>query len=255
MSAPSPSSSPQQEDRTLPLRPWAAKPCQHQHPPIPAAHQLLLPSGSEWPAHGARTTQPVSKALHAVHLHQWTLGYPAMHLPRSSFSSARSRVQPGGRALPAARLPLVPHVIQPKPEITAGGSGPAAPRPSRALILPTWPWLPRRKDPSKLGRGGPWVPCRWAGRAPDVTKLFRKEAHEGRLPSKTKKGVCLWPLHQILQPLLIHEPDAHDERPYMRHLPQSLPEARPPTRPCRCRYHGGGCAEEGCSEESLSVCS
>ncbi|KAH0621954.1 hypothetical protein JD844_023734, partial [Phrynosoma platyrhinos] len=55
-------------------------------------------------------------ALHAVHLHQWTLGYPAMHLPRSSFSKV-----PGVTSLVDARFqlpafPLFPHVIHPKHE-------------------------------------------------------------------------------------------------------------------------------------------
>ncbi|KAG6935805.1 odd-skipped related transciption factor 1 [Chelydra serpentina] len=55
-------------------------------------------------------------ALHAVHLHQWTLGYPAMHLPRSSFSKVPSLVDARFQ-LPA--FPLFPHVIQPKQEATS----------------------------------------------------------------------------------------------------------------------------------------
>uniref|UniRef100_A0A4W2GWN9 Protein odd-skipped-related 1 n=1 Tax=Bos indicus x Bos taurus TaxID=30522 RepID=A0A4W2GWN9_BOBOX len=133
-------------------------------------------------------------ALHAVHLHQWDAGLPRMHFAAVLLlQSARSRVQPGGRALPAARLPLVPSC-----------------HPAQARD---------HQDPSKLGRGeGPGSPAGGLGALLDVTKLSpEKKPTRGRLPSKTKKEfVCKFCGRHFTKSynLLIHERTHTDERPY-----------------------------------------
>lgn len=107
-------------------------------------------------------------ALHAVHLHQWTLGYPAMHLPRSSFSKvpgAVSSLMDARFQLPA--FPWFPHVIHPKPEITAEAAVQRL-RPSRALISLTWPWLPHKRIPPSLAEGRALAPL-LVGWAPSWT--------------------------------------------------------------------------------------
>ncbi|EPY76045.1 protein odd-skipped-related 1 [Camelus ferus] len=159
-------------------------------------------------------------ALHAVHLHQWTLGYPAMHLPRSSFSKvpgAVSSLVDARFQLPA--FPWFPHVIQPKPEITAGGSGPAALKTKPRFDFANLALAATQEDPSKLGRGeGPGSPAGGLGALLDVTKLSpEKKPTRGRLPSKTKKEfVCKFCGRHFTKSynLLIHERTHTDERPY-----------------------------------------
>ncbi|XP_024408766.1 LOW QUALITY PROTEIN: protein odd-skipped-related 1 [Desmodus rotundus] len=159
-------------------------------------------------------------ALHAVHLHQWTLGYPAMHLPRSSFSKvpgAVSNLVDARFQLPA--FPWFPHVIQPKPEITAGGGGPAALKTKPRFDFANLALAATQEDPSKLGRGeGPGSPTGGLGALLDVTKLSpEKKPTRGRLPSKTKKEfVCKFCGRHFTKSynLLIHERTHTDERPY-----------------------------------------
>nr|XP_020765769.1 protein odd-skipped-related 1 isoform X1 [Odocoileus virginianus texanus] len=159
-------------------------------------------------------------ALHAVHLHQWTLGYPAMHLPRSSFSKvpgAVSSLVDARFQLPA--FPWFPHVIQPKPEITAGGSGPAALKTKPRFDFANLALAATQEDPSKLCRGeGPGSPAGGLGALLDVTKLSpEKKPTRGRLPSKTKKEfVCKFCGRHFTKSynLLIHERTHTDERPY-----------------------------------------
>ncbi|VTJ89268.1 Hypothetical predicted protein, partial [Marmota monax] len=158
-------------------------------------------------------------ALHAVHLHQWTLGYPAMHLPRSSFSKvpgAVSSLVDARFQLPA--FPWFPHVIQPKPEITAGGSGPALKTKPR-FDFANLALAATQEDPTKLARGeGPGSPAGGLGALLDVTKLSpEKKPTRGRLPSKTKKEfVCKFCGRHFTKSynLLIHERTHTDERPY-----------------------------------------
>lgn len=159
-------------------------------------------------------------ALHAVHLHQWTLGYPAMHLPRSSFSKvpgAMSSLVDARFQLPA--FPWFPHVIQPKPEITTGGSGPAALKTKPRFDFANLALAATQEDPSKLGRvEGPGSPAGGLGALLDVTKLSpEKKPTRGRLPSKTKKEfVCKFCGRHFTKSynLLIHERTHTDERPY-----------------------------------------
>lgn len=153
--------------------------------------------------------------------------------------------------LPA--FPWFPHVIQPKPEITAGGSGLCSTQDQAARL--TWPWLPRRKIHSSLAGGGPWVPCRRAGRASWMHCCLPKRSSRGDAclpkPRRSSSANSGPPLHQILQPPYPRA-DAHRrEALHMRHLPQSLP------RQDHLRDHRCSTTEEGCrgrAEESLSVC-
>ncbi|EHB02375.1 Protein odd-skipped-related 1 [Heterocephalus glaber] len=158
-------------------------------------------------------------ALQAVHLHQWTLGYPAMHVPRSSFSKvpgAVSSLVDARFQLPA--FPWFPQVIQPKPEIAAAGSGPALKSKPR-FDFANLALAATQEDPSKLVRGeGPGSPTGGLGALLDVTKLPpEKKPTRGRLPSKTKKEfVCKFCGRHFTKSynLLIHERTHTDERPY-----------------------------------------
>ncbi|XP_078503876.1 protein odd-skipped-related 1 isoform X2 [Lissotriton helveticus] len=151
-------------------------------------------------------------ALHAVHLHQWTLGYPTMHLPRSTFSKV-----PGVSGLVDARFqlpafPFFPHMIHTKQE-SANGSLKVKPRFDFANLAVA----ATQEDHSKLGqpdgRGSPAL-----NSLLDVTKLSsEKKPTRGRLPSKTKKEfVCKFCGRHFTKSynLLIHERTHTDERPY-----------------------------------------
>lgn len=193
-------------------------------------------------------------ALHAVHLHQWTLGYPAMHLPRSSFSKvpgAVSSLVDARFQLPA--FPWFPHVIQPKPEITAGGSGPAALKTKPRFDFANLALAATQEDPSKLCRGeGPGSPAGGLGALLDVTKLSpEKKPTRGRLPSKTKKEfVCKFCGRHFTKSynLLIHERTHTDERPYTCDICHKAFRRQDHLRDHRCST-----AEEGCRTELL-VC-
>nr|XP_016852309.1 PREDICTED: protein odd-skipped-related 1 isoform X1 [Anolis carolinensis] len=152
-------------------------------------------------------------ALHAVHLHQWTLGYPAMHLPRSSFSKV-----PGVASLVDARFqlpafPLFPHVIHPKHE---AATVPLKVKPrfdfANLAVAAT------QEDHAKLGQMESQGSPPGLGSLLDVTKLSpEKKPTRGRLPSKTKKEfVCKFCGRHFTKSynLLIHERTHTDERPY-----------------------------------------
>jgi odd-skipped-like protein len=183
-------------------------------------------------------------ALHAVHLHQWTLGYPTMHLPRSSFSKvpgAMSSLVDARFQLPA--FPWFPHVIQPKPEITAGGSGPVLKTKPR-FDFANLALAATQEDPSKLGRGeGPGSPAGGLGALLDVTKLSpEKKPTRGRLPSKTKKEfVCKFCGRHFTKSynLLIHERTHTDERPYTCDICHKAFRRQDHLRDHRCGTVGG----------------
>ncbi|XP_006003442.1 protein odd-skipped-related 1 [Latimeria chalumnae] len=152
-------------------------------------------------------------ALHAVHLHQWTLGYPPMQLPRSSFSKV-----PGVSALMDTRfqlptIPIFPHIIQPKHEATG-----LPPKVKPRFDFANLALAATQEDHSKLGQiDGQGSPPTISSLL-DVTKLSSdRKPTRGRLPSKTKKEfVCKFCGRHFTKSynLLIHERTHTDERPY-----------------------------------------
>ncbi|KAM9382328.1 protein odd-skipped-related 1 [Phaethornis superciliosus] len=152
-------------------------------------------------------------ALHAVHLHQWTLGYPAMHLPRSSFSKVPSVSSLVDARFQLPTFPLFPHVIQPKQEATSVTLK-AKPRFDFANLAVA----ATQEDHSKLGQADSQGSAPGLGSLLEVTKLSpEKKPTRGRLPSKTKKEfVCKFCGRHFTKSynLLIHERTHTDERPY-----------------------------------------
>lgn len=152
-------------------------------------------------------------ALHAVHLHQWTLGYPAMHLPRSSFSKVPSMSSLVDARFQLPTFPLFPHVIQPKQEATSVTLK-AKPRFDFANLAVA----ATQEDHSKLGQADSQGSPPGLGSLLEVTKLSpEKKPTRGRLPSKTKKEfVCKFCGRHFTKSynLLIHERTHTDERPY-----------------------------------------
>ncbi|NWX67140.1 OSR1 protein, partial [Promerops cafer] len=152
-------------------------------------------------------------ALHAVHLHQWTLGYPAMHLPRSSFSKVPSVSSLVDARFQLPTFPLFPHVIQPKQE-AANMALKAKPRFDFANLAVA----ATQEDHSKLGQADSQGSPAGLGSLLEVTKLSpEKKPTRGRLPSKTKKEfVCKFCGRHFTKSynLLIHERTHTDERPY-----------------------------------------
>lgn len=157
------------------------------------------------------------RALHAVHLHHWTLGYPPVTLPRSSFSKIPgiSGLIDNSFQLPA--IPIFPHIVQPKQDATNSSS-------SLNKVKPRFDFAnlalaATQEDHSKLMRqnDGQVSPL-GAGPILDVTKLSsERKPTRGRLPSKTKKEfVCKFCGRHFTKSynLLIHERTHTDERPY-----------------------------------------
>ncbi|KAM8954453.1 protein odd-skipped-related 1 [Pelodytes ibericus] len=150
-------------------------------------------------------------ALQAVHLHQWTLGYPAIHLPRSSFSKVPgvSNLIDARFQFPAA-FPLFPHVVHPKHDSTIK----TKPRFDFANLAVA----ATQEDHCKLSQVDIQGSSATMGGLLDVTKLApEKKPTRGRLPSKTKKEfVCKFCGRHFTKSynLLIHERTHTDERPY-----------------------------------------
>ncbi|KAI1895150.1 hypothetical protein AGOR_G00103340 [Albula goreensis] len=149
-------------------------------------------------------------ALHAVHLHQWTLGYPPIALPRCTFSKLPALVD-GRFQLPSSLLPpLFPHIIQPKHE-SSSLQAKSKPRFDFANLAVA----ATQEDPLKAEdlSSPPAISSLL-----DVTKLSpERKPSRGRLPSKTKKEfVCKFCGRHFTKSynLLIHERTHTDERPY-----------------------------------------
>uniref|UniRef100_UPI00398ED59E protein odd-skipped-related 1 n=1 Tax=Pristiophorus japonicus TaxID=55135 RepID=UPI00398ED59E len=151
--------------------------------------------------------------LHTVHLHQWTLGYPPMPLPRSSFSKV-----PAVSALVDTRfqlptIPIFPHVFQPKQE-SSGIPNKTRPRFDFANLA----IAATQDDHPKLGQMDGQCSPSAIGSLLDATKLSpERKPTRGRLPSKTKKEfVCKFCGRHFTKSynLLIHERTHTDERPY-----------------------------------------
>ncbi|XP_026863994.2 protein odd-skipped-related 1 [Electrophorus electricus] len=196
------------------------------HPSLQLANYSLLQSSSgfQLPADHMPSVYSFS-ALHAVHLHHWTLGYPPFALPRCTFSKLPGLVD---ARIPLPSIPLLPHLMQPgKPEASgvaasaaaAGGGAKNKPRFDFANLAAA---ATQEEEPLKAedlsastGHGRP--PS--LGCLLDAAKLSSPERkpNRGRLPSKTKKEfVCKFCGRHFTKSynLLIHERTHTDERPY-----------------------------------------
>lgn len=194
------------------------------HPSLQLANCSLIQSstGLQLPADHFHSIYSFS-ALHAIHLHQWTLGYqPA--LPRCTVSKLPPHFS-------MASIPIFPHLLQPKLE-SAGllQSSKIKPRFDFANLAAaaTQEDHVKVEDLSVAGAAGAAVAAQASSQRQastglgcllDVTKLSSPErkSSRGRLPSKTKKEfVCKFCGRHFTKSynLLIHERTHTDERPY-----------------------------------------
>nr|XP_020455022.1 protein odd-skipped-related 1-like isoform X2 [Monopterus albus] len=162
-------------------------------------------------------------ALHAIHLHQWTLGYPTLAVPRCPVVSK----------LPIhfssmASIPILPHLLQPK-QASAGllQSSKIKPRFDFANLAAaaTQDSHLKAEDLSITGvaaaaqASSPHLVSAGLGCLLDVPKvpLPERKPSRGRVPSKTKKEfICKFCGRHFTKSynLLIHERTHTDERPY-----------------------------------------
>uniref|UniRef100_I3JZI2 Protein odd-skipped-related 1 n=2 Tax=Oreochromis TaxID=8139 RepID=I3JZI2_ORENI len=181
------------------------------HPSLQLANCSFIQSstGLQLPADHFHSIYSFS-ALHAVHLHQWTLGYPAFALPRCTISKLPSQISC------MASIPIFPHLLPPKQD-SAG-------------LLQTFKNKPRfdfanlaaaatKEDQLEVEDLSMTVSATSLGCMLDVNKLTSPErkSSRGRLPSKTKKEfVCKFCARHFTKSynLLIHERTHTDERPY-----------------------------------------
>uniref|UniRef100_A0A3B5LN87 Protein odd-skipped-related 1 n=1 Tax=Xiphophorus couchianus TaxID=32473 RepID=A0A3B5LN87_9TELE len=181
------------------------------HPSLQLANCSLIQtsSGLQIPTDHFQSIYSFS-ALHAIHLHQWTLGYQPLAFPRCTFS----KLPPQFSSM--ASFPIFPHLLQPKLD-TAGllQSSKSKPRFDFANLAAAATQEDHLKveDLSMTGTSAS------LGCLLDVTKLSSPErkSSRGRLPSKTKKEfVCKFCGRHFTKSynLLIHERTHTDERPY-----------------------------------------
>ncbi|CAL8285553.1 unnamed protein product [Lota lota] len=178
-------------------------------------------------------------ALQAIHLHQWTLGYPPLGLPRCTIAKLPAHFS---AAMASTAIPIFPHLLQPKQDPASGAT--AALRSSKSkprFDFANLAAAATQEDPLKaedLSVAGAAAAAAALQNAPqkrsaagvvaglgcllDVAKLTSSSSPErkparGRLPSKTKKEfVCKFCGRHFTKSynLLIHERTHTDERPY-----------------------------------------
>ncbi|TRY60165.1 hypothetical protein DNTS_003736 [Danionella cerebrum] len=210
------------------------------HPSLQLANYSFLQTsnGLHLPADHMPSIYSFS-ALHAVHLHQWTLGYPPFTLPRCTFSKLPGLVD--GR-FPLPSIPLFPHLIQPNKQETPGSGGSSKSKPrfdfANLAAAATQDDALKAEDLSTNVRS-PSLGCLL-----DVAKLSSPERKpsRGRLPSKTKKEfVCKFCGRHFTKSynLLIHERTHTDERPYIHSK----------EKPFKCQECGKGF----CQSRTLAV--
>ncbi|KAL0969386.1 hypothetical protein UPYG_G00226400 [Umbra pygmaea] len=168
-------------------------------------------------------------ALHAVHLHQWTLGYPPLSLPRCTFSKIPALMD--GRFPGMPSIPIFPHLVQPKDQASLAATAMGLLQGSKSKPQPRFDFAnlaaaATQEDPltaedlSMTGTSAAASPRRSGpGCLVDMAKLSSPERKpsRGRLPSKTKKEfVCKFCGRHFTKSynLLIHERTHTDERPY-----------------------------------------
>ncbi|XP_063080064.1 protein odd-skipped-related 1 [Engraulis encrasicolus] len=214
------------------------------HPSLQLANYSLLQAsnGFQLPSsdHVPNSIYSFS-ALHAVHLHQWTLGYPPFAaLPRCTFSKLPAGLVDAAAAarfqLPS--IPLFPHLMQAsskqqQQQDSSGGNGNGTAIGISSKNKPRFDFAnlaaaATQEDPLKaedLSTTGAHPPASSVHHPPalgcllDVAKLASPERKpsRGRLPSKTKKEfVCKFCGRHFTKSynLLIHERTHTDERPY-----------------------------------------
>lgn len=188
------------------------------HPSLQLANYSLLQtsSGFQLPADPMPGVYSFS-ALHAVHLHHWTLGYPPFALPRCTFSKLPGLVD---TRFPLPSIPLLPQLVHPAKQDTSPGSVKSKPRFDFAnLAAAATQEDPLKAEDLSVNGGanarGPSLGC-LLDAAAKLSSPERKPSR-GRLPSKTKKEfVCKFCGRHFTKSynLLIHERTHTDERPY-----------------------------------------
>ncbi|XP_061599529.1 protein odd-skipped-related 1 [Cololabis saira] len=160
-------------------------------------------------------------ALHAIHLHQWTLGYQpaaAAALPRCTLSKLPPHFS-------MASFPIFPHLLQPKLESLPGSKSKPRFDFANLAAAATQEDHVKVEDLSMSGvaaaaaQASAQHQTSGLGCLLDVSKLASPErkSGRGRLPSKTKKEfVCKFCGRHFTKSynLLIHERTHTDERPY-----------------------------------------
>ncbi|XP_062378810.1 protein odd-skipped-related 1 [Sardina pilchardus] len=193
------------------------------HPSLQLANYSLLQTsnGFQLPSDHVPSIYSFS-ALHAVHLHQWTLGYPPFALPRCTFSKLPGLVD---ARFPLPSIPLFPHLVQANKQ-DSSGNGPGSTGSGSSKNKPRFDFAnlaaaATQEDPLKAedlsaSAQTPHPPA--LGCLLDVAKLSpERKPSRGRLPSKTKKEfVCKFCGRHFTKSynLLIHERTHTDERPY-----------------------------------------
>ncbi|XP_039905088.1 protein odd-skipped-related 1 [Simochromis diagramma] len=195
------------------------------HPSLQLANCSLIQSstGLQLPADHFHSIYSFS-ALHAVHLHQWTLGYPAFALPRCTISKLPSQISC------MASIPIFPHLLPPKqdsagllqtfknkPRFDFANLAAAATKEDQLEVEDLS--MTVSTSASAAQASSPHLTAASLGCMLDVTKLTSPErkSSRGRLPSKTKKEfVCKFCARHFTKSynLLIHERTHTDERPY-----------------------------------------
>ncbi|XP_017575413.1 protein odd-skipped-related 1 [Colossoma macropomum] len=190
------------------------------HPSLQLANYSLLQtsSGFQLPADPMPGVYSFS-ALHAVHLHHWTLGYPPFALPRCTFSKLPGLVD---ARFPLPSIPLLPQLVHPAKQDSSPGSAKSKPRFDFAnLAAAATQEDPLKAEDLSVNGGvnaharGPSLGC-LLDAAAKLSSPERKPSR-GRLPSKTKKEfVCKFCGRHFTKSynLLIHERTHTDERPY-----------------------------------------
>lgn len=193
------------------------------HPSLHLANYSLLQSstGLQLPADPFHSIYSFS-ALHAIHLHQWTLGYPALAVPRYTISKLPAHLSS------IASIPIFPQLLPPQQD-SAGLLQSCKNKPrfdfANLAAAATEDDHLKAEDLSMIGAAeatqasSHHSTSAGLGCLLDMTKLSSPErkSSRGRQPSKTKKEfVCKFCGRHFTKSynLLIHERTHTDERPY-----------------------------------------
>lgn len=189
------------------------------HPSLQLANYSLLQSstGLQLPADHFHGIYSFS-ALHAIHLHQWTLGYPPLAMPRCTISKLPAHFSS------ISSNPIFPQPKQDSAELLQGSKSKPRFDFANLATAATQDDPLKAEDLSMTGTAtahalSHHMTSASMGCLLDVTKLSSPERKptRGRLPSRTKKEfVCKFCGRHFTKSynLLIHERTHTDERPY-----------------------------------------